>query len=75
MTSVQSTALPTADDLRDRVRAALQAIGAHVELGEPGTPGMPASTPITGDVLFSVTEATAAQAETAIADAVDAFTT
>ena len=75
MTSVQSTALPTADDLRDRVRAALQAIGAHVELGEPGTPGMPASTPITGDVLFSVTETTAAEAESAIADAADAFTT
>jgi len=73
MTSMQTTSLPTAEDLRDRVRAALQAIGAHVELGEPGAPGMPASTPITGDVLFSVTETTSAQTDAAIADAAAAF--
>jgi aldehyde dehydrogenase (NAD+) len=70
-----TTSLPSADDLRVRVRTALQAIGAHTELGEPGAPGVPASTPITGDVLFSVAETTAEQAEAAIADAAAAFAT
>lgn len=46
--------LPTADELRSRVHRALDAIGAHVTLGEPGGDGLPASTPITGDVLFTV---------------------
>jgi L-aminoadipate-semialdehyde dehydrogenase len=77
MTTMQTptTALPTADDLRSRVRTALQAIGAHAELGEPGAPGMPASTPLTGDVLFTVAETTAEQADAAIADAATAFAT
>ena len=74
MTTMQST-LPTADELRDRVRVALQAIGADATLGEPGTPGVPASTPITGDVLFSVPETSEADAETAIAAAANAFVT
>ncbi len=75
MTTMQTptTALPTADDLRGRVRSALQAIGAHAQLGEPGTTGLPASTPITGDVLFSVVETTTEQADAAIADAATAF--
>src|SRR6478672_8204557 len=72
---MKTTTLPTADDLRDRVRAALHAVGSHVEFGEPGAPGMPASTPITGDVLFSVAETTAEETDTAIADAARAFTT
>ena len=58
VTSEQNT-LPTADHLRDRVRAALQAIGADARLGETGDVGVPASTPITGDVLFTVSENTA----------------
>lgn len=46
--------LPTAEDLRSRVRRAFDAIGADVALGEPGGDGLPASSPITGDVLFTV---------------------
>lgn len=76
VTSSQSTStLPTADDLRDRVRAALQAIGADVHLGEPGAGGLPASTPVTGDVLFTVAENTAEEADRAVAAAAEAFTT
>jgi aldehyde dehydrogenase (NAD+) len=73
MTSMQTTSLPTADELRDRVRVALQAIGASTDLGEPGTTSLQASTPITGDVLFSVVETTQAETEAAIADAAEAF--
>ncbi|WP_413467966.1 aldehyde dehydrogenase family protein [Mycobacterium sp. RTGN4] len=75
MTTMQTSALPTADELRDRVRAALQAIGAPSDLGEPGAAGMPASTPITGDVLFTVAETTAAQTDEAIAAAAEAYQT
>jgi aldehyde dehydrogenase (NAD+) len=75
MTTVQkqTTTLASAEELRDRVRAALQAIGAHPDLGLPGAPGMPASTPITGDVLFTVPETTAEEADAAIAAAAQAF--
>ncbi len=73
MTSVKTSSLPTAADLRDRVRVALQAIGADTRLGAPGEPGLPASTPISGDVLFSVPETSAEQTEAAIADAAAAF--
>jgi len=73
MTTMQTSALPTADELRDRVHTALQAIGAHAELGKPGEVGLPASTPITGDVLFTVTETTGAETDQAIAAAADAF--
>ncbi len=72
MTTMQTSALPTADELRDRVRAALLAIGAHGELGQPGEAGVPASTPITGDVLFTVAETTAAQTDEAISAAIEA---
>lgn len=75
MTSMQTTSLPTADELCDRVRAALQAVGAQCDLREPGAPGLPASTPVTGDVLFTVTETTAAQTDEAIAAAATAFST
>lgn len=73
MTVMQTTTLPTADDLRDRVRVALQAIGADARLGAAGDPGLPAGTPISGDVLFSVPEHTAAQTEEAIAASAAAF--
>ena len=45
------------------------------DLGEPGGHGLPASTPITGDVLFTVAETTPEQADAAIAEAAQAFTT
>ena len=75
MTTVQTSHLPTAEDLRTQVRDALQAIGSRAELGEPGGQGLQASTPITGDVLFTVAETTAPQADEAIAEAAQAFTT
>jgi aldehyde dehydrogenase (NAD+) len=40
----------------------------------PGTHGLPAGTPITGDVLFTVAETTPEQADAAIAEAAQAFT-
>ncbi|MCZ8379218.1 aldehyde dehydrogenase family protein [Mycobacterium sp. CPCC 205372] len=53
---------------------ALRAIGSHVELGEPGAPGLPASTPITGEVLGTVTETNGPETDAAIAEAAQAFT-
>ncbi len=85
MTTVQKTQLPTAGNLRTQARDALNAVGSHVALGEPGGHGaaepatsgsrLTASTPITGEVLFTVAEATAEQADFAIAEAAQAFTT
>jgi len=74
LTTVQTSQLPTADALRAQVRGALQAIGSHAELGEPGGHGLPASTPITGDVLYTIAETTGEQADAAIAEAAQAFT-
>jgi aldehyde dehydrogenase (NAD+) len=65
--------LPNPDDLRARARQALRAVGADVDLGEPGGHGLPASTPITGEVLFTVAPTTAEEADRAIADAARAF--
>ena len=65
--------LTTTDELRDRARHALRAIGADVKLGEPDEHGLPASTPITGEVLFTVAHTTAEQADQTIADAAQAF--
>ena len=75
MTSVQTSQLPTAEDLRTLARDALHAVGSRAELGEPGAHGLPASTPITGDVLFTTAETTPEQADAAIAEAAQAFTT
>jgi aldehyde dehydrogenase (NAD+) len=68
-----STHPPTADDLRTRARRALDAIGCKLALGGPGEHGLPASTPVTGDVLFTVEETTPQQVERTIADAAQAF--
>jgi aldehyde dehydrogenase (NAD+) len=68
-----STHLPTADELRARARRALEAVGCKLLLGGPGEHGLPASTPVTGDVLFTVEETTHQQAERAITDAAQAF--
>jgi aldehyde dehydrogenase (NAD+) len=75
MTTTETAPLSTTDDLRTKVRDALHAIGARAELGEPGAHGLHASTPITGDVLFTLPETTPEQAEAAIAEAAQAFTT
>ncbi|AFM16059.1 NAD-dependent aldehyde dehydrogenase [Mycolicibacterium chubuense NBB4] len=74
MTTVVTSALPTSDALRARVRDALAAVGARVDLGEPNAGGVTASTPINGDVLFTVPESTVEQADEAIAQAAEAFT-
>ena len=76
MTTVQTSQLPTADDLRARARDALAAVGSRVPNSvSPARHGLPASTPITGDVLFTVAETTPEQADAAIAEAAQAFTT
>jgi aldehyde dehydrogenase (NAD+) len=67
------TALPTADELRGRVRAALAAMGARDQLAEPGEHGVKASTPLTGDVLFSIPETSQAATAAAITAAAEAF--
>lgn len=53
---------------------ACQAIGVTAALGEPGEHSLPASTPITGDVLFSIAPTTPEQADHAIAAAAATFT-
>ncbi len=75
MTTMQKSQLPTVEALRARVRDALAAVGSPAELGEPGGHGLHASTPISGDVLFTVTETSVEQADAAIAEAAQAFTT
>ena len=65
--------MPTAEELRNRARKALEAIGTDVTLGEPDGNGLPASTPITGDVLFTVAPTTPEQANQTIANAAQAF--
>jgi aldehyde dehydrogenase (NAD+) len=65
--------LPTTDNLRARARQALRATGADADLGEPGGHGLPASTPITGEVLFTVAHTTADGADHAISDAAQTF--
>ncbi|WP_099038835.1 L-piperidine-6-carboxylate dehydrogenase [Mycobacterium neglectum] len=74
MTTMQKSQLLTADALRAKVREALAAVGSPAELGEPGDSGLQASTPISGDVLFTVAETSVEQADAAIAEAAQAFT-
>src|SRR3954471_19611969 len=64
-------ALTTTDELRDRAWTALHRCG--VELPPRPTPGALARTPITGEALFAVPAAGAAEVEAAIATAKDAF--
>jgi aldehyde dehydrogenase (NAD+) len=81
---MQKSQLPTAEALRARVRDALAAVGSPPGLAEPGghgaggpatsSSGLHASTPITGEVLFTVAETSVEQADVAIAEAAQAFT-
>ncbi|KGI67249.1 aldehyde dehydrogenase family protein [Mycolicibacterium rufum] len=75
MTSTVTSTLPTSDALRSRVRDALTAVGADVPLGDPNAGGVTASSPINGDVLFSVAESSPEQVDAAIAAAAEAFIT
>jgi aldehyde dehydrogenase (NAD+) len=63
----------TTDQLRSQVLGAFEAIGVKATPDEPGGHGLPASTPITGETLFTVAETTPEQAEQTIAAAVEAF--
>jgi aldehyde dehydrogenase (NAD+) len=65
--------LMTTEQLRARVRTAFDAIGVATGLGEPDGPGLPASTPITGEVLFTVAPTTPERADRPIAEAAQAF--
>ncbi|WP_326547702.1 aldehyde dehydrogenase family protein [Mycolicibacterium sp. ND9-15] len=83
MTTMTTSALPTADALRARALAALRAVGWRGDFGEPGfhgagepatsLSGLHASTPITGEVLFTLPETTAEQVDEAINQAAQAF--
>jgi aldehyde dehydrogenase (NAD+) len=75
MTTVRTSHLPTADDLRSQARDALSAVGSRASLGAPGGHGLQAGTPITGDVLFTVAETAPEQVDAAIAQAAQAFST
>jgi aldehyde dehydrogenase (NAD+) len=72
MTTTQTT-LPTAEELRNRVRDALAAVGSQAELREPGAPGVSAGTPVTGEVLFTIAQTTPEGAGRALAEAAQAF--
>ncbi|SBS71929.1 Aldehyde dehydrogenase family 7 member A1 [uncultured Mycobacterium sp.] len=75
MSTTTATALPTAAELRATVRAAYDAIGVRTDLAEPGVHGLQASTPVTGDILFTVAETTPEQTRVAIDEAAQAFST
>ncbi|MGW6057632.1 L-piperidine-6-carboxylate dehydrogenase [Streptomyces sp. NPDC055189] len=64
-----TTTLPTTDDLRTRARASLRRVGVSVPEGS----GLRARTPITGEDLFGLSAATAADTEDAVAAAREAF--
>ncbi|HME78248.1 MAG TPA: aldehyde dehydrogenase family protein [Mycobacterium sp.] len=51
----------------------MDSVGCKLALGGPGEHGLPASTPVTGDVLFTVEETTPQQVERTITDAAQAF--
>jgi aldehyde dehydrogenase (NAD+) len=61
------------EELRQRALDAFDAIGIPIGLGEPGGHGLPASTPITGEVLCTVGETTREAAEQTITAAAQAF--
>ncbi|KZS83277.1 L-piperidine-6-carboxylate dehydrogenase [Mycobacterium persicum] len=67
--------MTSTSELRDRVLGAFDAIGVTAGLGEPGGHGMPVSTPITGESLFTLAYTTPEQADRTIAEAVQAFST
>jgi aldehyde dehydrogenase (NAD+) len=63
----------TTDRLRSQVLGAFAAIGCKAGLDEPGGHGLPASTPITGETLFTVAANTPEQAGHTVAAAAEAF--
>lgn len=75
MTTMATATIPSVEMLRTRALDALHAVGFDGDLGAPGEHGLQASTPITGEVLFTVPETTAGNADRAIGEAAEAFTT
>ncbi|MCV7193965.1 L-piperidine-6-carboxylate dehydrogenase [Mycolicibacterium brumae] len=76
MTTTVSAAitLPTADDLRDRARAALSACGVDLSLLDPAAgPRITARTPVTGDDLFGYPGSDASDVAAAIDTAHQAY--
>ncbi|ETW21225.1 aldehyde dehydrogenase family protein [Mycobacterium gastri] len=67
--------MTSTNELRDRVLGVFDAIGVTAGLGEPGGHGMPVSTPITGESLFTLGYTTPEQSDRTIAEAVRAFST
>ena len=69
----------TTGELRARALKAFDAVfqkdAAGAGLGEPGEHGLPASTPITGEVLFTVAHTTPEQVDHVIAGAAQDFST
>lgn len=63
----------TTERLRARVLKAFDALGVTAVLGEPDAHGLPASTPITGEVLFTVAPTPPEHAERTITEAAQAF--
>ena len=75
-TDTRQSTLPSADDLRARVHEALAAVlgrAADTELSAPGGDGVPSSSPVNGEALFTVNDGTARDTETAITAAAEAF--
>ena len=68
--------MTTTDELRTRARRALDASARESTSVSPATHGLPAGTPVTGDVLFTL-ELTRrrSRCRAAIADAAQAFST
>lgn len=75
MTTMTTATLPSVEILRTRALDALHAVGFEGDLDAPGEHGLQASTPITGEVLFTVPETTTEHADRAIAEAAQAFAT
>ena len=63
MTTTQTAPQPTAEQLRTRARDALHAVGSRTELHDAGAHGFPASTPVSGETLFTIAETTPDQAD------------
>ncbi|MGB3234219.1 MAG: aldehyde dehydrogenase family protein [Mycobacterium sp.] len=57
------------------MRDALAAVGSSVMLGDPGAGGLNASSPINGDVLFTLRASSVEETDAAIAEAAQAFPT
>ncbi len=72
-TADSAATLPDSGELRDRALAALNAIGAQADFGQPGLDGLVARSPLTGEHLFAVATTSPDQTLAAISEAAEAF--